>query len=112
MTDTEMLGKILDKISGIDQRLDVVDQRLDGIDQRLDGMDRRMDSLDKRVTSIELTLENDIKRSISILAENHLELNKKLDKLMQMSETNRLYQIKVDYLETTVNEMKGFIGLA
>lgn len=118
MTDTEMLGKIFDKINGMDQKFDAIDQRFDAIDKRFDAMDQRMDkmdqkidSIDGRVTNLELSLENDINKRINIVAENHLELNKKLDKLMQMSRTNRLYQIKVDYLESTVNEIKGFVGL-
>lgn len=57
-------------------------------------------------TAIRLILENDIRPKINILAENHLDLNRKLDEVRKELKKNELLPIRVSILEKDVNEIK------
>lgn len=54
MTDTlAHIANALEKLGGIEQRLDVIIDRQNEQDRRMDAQDRRMDDLVKRVTLLE-----------------------------------------------------------
>lgn len=97
---TEEMTMILNEISGLsarfEERFDRVDERFDKVDERLDGMEGTIRSLDYRVSDMErrmddselnqtktrMILENDVLKSINIIAEGHLDLNRKLDEAL------------------------------
>lgn len=99
MNDSQKLDLILSKLNGIDARLDGMDSRFDGMDSRFDGIDARFDGIDTRfdgidakienldleVRAIKLNIENEISRNIMIIAEGHLDLSRKLDEAITIS---------------------------
>ena len=69
-------------------------EALDRIEERLDKLEARTDELEAGVRGIKLELENEIRKNISIVAEGHLDLVRKLDditKPMNKLEVFRLY---------------------
>lgn len=59
--------------------------------------------LDNRLTHIELTLENETNRGIKIIAEGHLDLNRKLNDALKVENEKELLLLRVNHLE---NEMR------
>lgn len=62
-------------------------------------------------TAIRLILENDIRPKINILAENHLDLNRKLDEIRAELKKNELLPARVSILEKDVYEIKRQLAL-
>lgn len=56
--------------------------------------------------AIRLILENDIRPKINILAENHLDLYRKLDEIREELKKNELLPVRVSILEKDVREIK------
>ena len=72
MTENQKMDLILQKLGGIEGGLASV-----GEDVRL--LQGDVQSLKERVTNIEITLENETNRNIQLVAEGHLNLDRKLD---------------------------------
>lgn len=78
MTDSEKLDIILDKLNGIDNR----------------------------VLTLESTLENVTNKNISIIAEGHLDLSRKLDDALKVENEKELLLIRVNMLENDIKKIK------
>ena len=99
----DCLNKRMDKM---DKRLDGMDKRLDGMDKRLDGVDMRLDSLEHTTKNIMLTIENEIRPNIQIIAEAHMDLNRKLDEALKTENEKEIMKIRLTYLENEVRQLK------
>ena len=53
----ERLDGIDRRLNGFEHRFDGLDRRMDGLEQRMDGLDRRMDGLDQRMDGFERRLD-------------------------------------------------------
>lgn len=123
MDDNELLKAIAQIVQSetkpINERLDGMDKRFDALDVRLDGMDKRLEAVEDRLGGVEneltdvkervtyvetktdrlqLLLEHDIPKQISILAEGHTALLKH----MATSEELGGVDSRVHTLETVV----------
>lgn len=78
MTDSEKLDIILDKLNGIDNR----------------------------VLTLESTLENVTNKNISIIAEGHLDLSRKLDEALKVENEKELLLIRVNVLENDIKKIE------
>ena len=133
MTQEEMIQFMYNKIVGLDDRFQSIDDRFQSIDDRFQSIDDRFQSmedkitsmgkdveeikvsahtLERRVTNIELTLENEIRRNISIIAENHIELNKKLNEVLKYDCEREKSLIRLNTLETKVRELQDKEAIA
>ena len=113
MSDADKLDLILDKIVGIDNRLDSIETRLDSIETRLDSVETRLDSMEKDITSvkkdvsgIKVSIENEINHNIRLIAEGHLDLSRNLHDAMKPSTTIEMLQIEVNVLKTKVRDLE------
>lgn len=66
----------------------------------------KFDSLERRVTSVELHIENETDKHIQIVAENHINLSKKLDEAIPAVNKQGVYELKVDYLIKKVDKLE------
>ena len=63
--------------------------------------------------SVELTLENETNRNIKIIAEGHLDLNRKLDEALKAENEKEMLLIRVNILENELRKVKERIeGIA
>ena len=92
MTDTEKLDLILEKISGLDEKVNSLDKKVSGLDEKVSSLDKRVNILEadlkevkQRVTKIDLTVENEIRVNIQRIAEGHLDLSRKLNECIRIS---------------------------
>lgn len=108
MNENEKLDLILSEMQGFKQRFDGLEQRFDGLEQRFDKLEQRTDNLEKEIRKINLTLENVTNRNISIIAEGHLDLSRKLDECISLSSSVKAKQEIQDlYINKHDNMLKA-----
>ena len=95
------------RLDGMDKRLDGMDKRLDGMDKRLDGMDKRLDKLEHATRDIQLTIENEIRPNIQVIAEGHADINRKLDEALKVENEKEIMKIHLTYLENEVRRIES-----
>lgn len=57
-----------------------------------------LESIRRRLSDVELHFENVTDKNIQLLAENFIELVKKLNQAIPVADSNRAYEVKVNYL--------------
>ena len=69
-------------------------------------------TLKDRGTNIEITLENETNRNIQLIAEGHLNLDRKLNEALKELQPNTMYHLKVNHLDGEVTKMKRMLNMA
>lgn len=92
MTDSEKLDFIISEMTTFKQ--DIADMKQDMADMK------------QRITSLELHLENGTDKGLQLLAENHVELVKKLNQAIPVADNHLMYEIKVNYLTERVDKLE------
>lgn len=69
-------------------------------------MNERLDKLENSVTDLRLHLEHSTDKNIQLLAENHVELVKKLNEAIPAANSNIAYEVKVSYLIDRVDKLE------
>ena len=119
----ERLDKMDDRFDRMDERLDKMDERFDRMDDRFDRMDDRFDKMDQRVDNLEKTtkgelraikmyLENEIEPKIRIVAEGHIDLMRKFQKIQVCNEEWEMMKMRVLALERGVREIRAKMDVA
>ncbi len=121
MTDSEKLNLIISEmkeikqdVTEIKQEVSLVKQDVDQVKQDVDQVKQNVSRIDRRITSVELHLENGTDKNIQLIAENFIELTKKLNQAIPVADKNLAYEVKVNYLiekvqllEKEVQELKS-----
>lgn len=89
MTDTEILKAMADMLAPI--KADIKDARAD-------------------IKDIQLTLENETNKNISLIAEGHLDLSRKLDDALKVENEKEMLLIRVNRLENEIRRIKEKIS--
>lgn len=89
MTDTEILKAMADMLALI--KNDIKDTRAD-------------------IKDIQLTLENETNKNISLIAEGHLDLSRKLDDALKVENEKEMLLIRVNRLENEIRRIKEKIS--
>ena len=113
MTDSEKLNLILEKVTTLDEKVDTLDTKVNNLDAKVNSLDEKVNSLDEKVNSLdervtaldakvvhleadlqevkqrviktELMVENEIRVNIQRVAEGHLDLSRKLNECIKLS---------------------------
>lgn len=126
MMENQKMDLILQKLGGIEGGLASVREdvrSLQGDMQTLKGdvktlkedvqtLKEDVQTLKDRVTNIEITLENETNRNIQLIAEGHLNLDRKLDEALKELQPNIMYHLKVNHLDGEVTKMKRMLNMA
>lgn len=126
MMENQKMDLILQKLGGIEGGLASVRedvrslqgdmQTLKGDVQTIKGdvqtLKEDVQTLKDRVTNIEITLENETNRNIQLIAEGHLNLDRKLDEALKELQPNTMYHLKVNHLDGEVTKMKRMLNMA
>lgn len=124
--ENQKMDLILQKLGGIEGGLASVSEdvrSLQGDMQTLKGdvktlkedvqtLKEDVQTLKDRVTNIEITLENETNRNIQLIAEGHLNLDRKLDEALKELQPNTMYHLKVNHLDGEVTKMKRMLNMA
>ena len=122
------MGKRIDALEArfddMDKRIDVLEARFDDMDKRIDALEARFDDMDKRidkleehissidtdVKSVKVILENEVRENIMRVAEGHLDLSRNLKDAIKSNNEFEILTVKVNMLESDVNELKRKIS--
>ena len=112
--DTSMLqleNRICDKLAGVENKLEErITQVETKFDERMTNLEVKYDNLDKKVSGLKITLDNDIDKKISILAEGHLLLQRKLDESFRVMQKQEIMDLHMIDLESKIREIKMQLG--
>ncbi|MGN1179571.1 MAG: hypothetical protein ACI4SD_00045, partial [Suilimivivens sp.] len=109
------------RFDGMDERFEAADKRFDGMDERFEAADKRSDGMDKRFDCLEkqiqentdairklnLRIENEIIPSIGFIADGHLDLNRKMDRILETFEKNERDK---EAMTLRLNHVEGEVG--
>ena len=96
----EVRSELTEKIEGVRSELK---EEIQGVRSELKG---EIQELREDVTDIKLVIENELRRNISIVAEGHLDLMRKLDESIKVQQEQEKLMVRVNVLETYVKELK------
>ena len=65
-----------------------------------------MQEVKRQVKDLQLTLENETNRNIKLIAEGHLDLNRKLDEALKIENEKEMLLIRVNHLENEVRQLR------
>lgn len=109
MTDSEKLDLALSKLDKLDileSDIHGLKQDMQGMKQEMHGMQQDIQEIKRRTTNLELHIENVTDKNIQLIAENFVELAKKLNKVIPAADKNLAYEVKVNYLVCEIDKIK------
>ncbi|MDY4785241.1 hypothetical protein [Pygmaiobacter massiliensis] len=74
-------GVVNPGFESVNQRIDGLEQRMGGMERRMDGMEQRMGGMAGDIRKLQLDNENVIKPQIQKIAEGHMQLAEKMDRM-------------------------------
>lgn len=77
--------------------------------EMLETLLKKMDSMESKLTDMRLHIENVTDRNISLIAESHSNLVRKLDENIQITDQTLAYQVKVNFLAGEIEKLKSEI---
>ncbi len=89
-----------------DGRFEQIDNRFEQIDNRFERLEEKVNGIDRRLINVELTIENELRPNIQILAEGQSIIMRKLDELTKVRDEHDYTRIRLDVLESRVNRLE------
>lgn len=77
-----------------------------GMQGTINKMQDTIDGMQDSITNLQLHIENVTDTNIQLLAENHIELTKRLNQAIPVADSNRAYEVKVNYLFEKVSNLE------
>ena len=106
----EKVQKLDEKVTELDGKVTELDEKVQKLDQKVAELDGKVEDLDKKVSQLEITVDNEINKNISIIAEGHLSLNEKLDKSLQVMQKQEMMGLQMTRLESNIQKIKMQLG--
>ena len=131
MTDTEKLDLLLVKVGSMESKVDSIGAKVGSMETKVGSMEAKIDSMETRMTSIEdrmdsvesklnavvqdvkivkLVMENEVRFNVKCIAEGHMNLSRKLGDALQKQDEIELLTVRVNVLDTDVNDLKRKIS--
>lgn len=125
MAEEKRKDELFELVEGISVQLQDVNSKIQSMDSKIQSMDSKIQDMgiemkrmngvlerhDTDIRDIKLTLENVINRNISIIAENHIELNRKLDESLRMREEDEKLYLRMNIAENDIRRIKERVGI-
>lgn len=107
MTDNELLAAISQIVQS---ELSGIKTEISDIKSEISELKSEISEIKSEVTKMQLHIENSTDKNIKLLAENFVELTKKLNQAIPVADKNLAYEVKVNYLIEDVNKLKEEIA--
>ncbi|MCM1092136.1 MAG: hypothetical protein NC092_11100 [Butyrivibrio sp.] len=103
MMDSEKLDIILSEVRG-------TKSEIQNMNAEIQEIKADIQELKLRTTAIELHIENSIEKSIQLIAENFIDLTRKLNQAIPAADKNLAYEVKVNLLSGEVDRLKAKVA--
>lgn len=128
---TEETRMILDQLQSMDQKIGQMDQKVGQMDQKIDQLTEEVSDLrtdvnglkedvsilkendkkrEQELKLIQLTIENELNRNIQLIAEGHLDLDRKLTEALGVKAERELIKVRLNMMESELRLLKAQIG--
>lgn len=107
---TQAETKFDKRMTNLEEKYDNLDKKVTELDEKVQKLDEKVTSMDKKVSILEITVDNEINKSISIIAEGHLSLNEKLDRSLQVMQKQEMMGLQMTRLESNIQKIKMQLG--
>ena len=120
----ERMDRLEEKVNGLEKRIDALEERVNGLEVRItaleekvNGLEVRFNSLEKyvhggfadlgmKITALQITVENEIRPNISIIAESHSILNRKLDIALKWENDREEIMLRTNAIESEIKVLQ------
>uniref|UniRef100_UPI002A4E1B49 hypothetical protein n=1 Tax=Enterocloster aldenensis TaxID=358742 RepID=UPI002A4E1B49 len=99
-------------VQGLKEEVQILKEDVQGLKEEVQVLKEDVQSVKERVTLFEITLENETNRKIQLIAEGHMNLDRKLDEALKELHPNTMYHLKVNHLDGEVTKMKRVLNMA
>ncbi len=114
---TEETRMILDQLQSMDQKIGRISEEVSEI--RTDVNDLKKDVIvlkdndkkrEQQLKLLQLTVENELNRNIQLIAEGHLDLDRKLTEALGVKAERELIKVRLNIMESELRLLKAQIG--
>ncbi len=81
-------------------------QDMQGMKQDMQEMKQNMQDMSERITALDLHIENETDRNIRLLAENHIDIIRKLNNVVDAHTKDLIFEIEISDLKTRVKRLE------
>lgn len=110
MTDSEKLSFLVEAVTKQDKKMDALEKSLkeeiQEVRSELKEVRSELKGVQDDVAGVKLIMENELRKNISIVAENHLDLYQKLSEYQKVAAEQFHLSMRVNSLESYVRELR------
>lgn len=110
MADSEKLDLILSQILDMKSEIQDIRSEMQDMKSGMQDIKSEVHEIKQRTANIELHIENVTDKNTQLIAENFIELTKKLNQAIPVADKNLAYEVKVNYLICEVDKLKKEIS--
>ena len=103
MTDSEKLSFLVEAVTKQDKKMDALEKNLK---EEIQEVRSELKDVQDDVAGVKLIMENELRKNISIVAENHLDLYQKLSEYQKVAAEQFHLSMCVNSLESYVRELR------
>lgn len=105
--DLEMIGELIRKENEeIKQEIGGMKQEIGGMKQDIKELKENQKRFDRELKAINVTLENEVIKSIKIIAEGHLDLSRKLDEALKFEKEREMTNLQLVQMQGEIARLK------
>lgn len=108
----EDVQAVKEDVQAVKEDVQAVKEEVQVVKKDLAAVKEDVQQLKDRVLAVEITLENETNRNIKLIAEGHLNLDRKLDEALKELQPNTLYHLQVNHLSSEVTKVKRVLNMA
>ncbi len=103
------VGSLETKVDSLETKVDSLETKVDSLETKVDSLDSKVGVLETDMKRMQLTLENEVDRNIKLIAEGHLDLNRKLTEALKYKEEHELLQVRMNLAEADIKRLKDAV---
>lgn len=108
--DLEMITEIVTRV--VEKNTAVMREDIKELRQDVTALRKNSETMEKKISAIKMTQENEVLKGIYIIGEGHLDLNRKLNQILETREDRELMKLRIQYLEGEVRRIKDRLEIA
>lgn len=94
------------EMSAMKVKMSAMEAKMSTMEAEMSIMKTKMDTMAVELRQTQFIMENELNRNIRLVAEGHLDLSRKLDEAIKVSETDVLYHMKVNSVDSEIRRIK------